>query len=114
MKPKHKTPPEILAYAVVQWVRDAEIGIYWGRTREERELLGRELRAEFELLPEDTQAKYISAAWDAHTPWYKQLWSDVKGLATNKDKQELRKLLKDYPTAWATDELIRQIKEKAQ
>jgi hypothetical protein len=38
----------------------------------------------------------------------------VKGLATNKDKQELRKLLKDYPTARDINELIRQIKEKAQ
>ena len=113
MKPKHKTPPAILAYAVVQWARDAGIETYWGRTPKERAALSRELRAEFELLPDVVREKYISAAWEAHTPWYKQLWLDVKGLATNKDKQGLRKLMKDYSTAWDTDELIRQIKEKA-
>lgn len=114
MNPKHKTPPVILAYAVVQWARDVGFELYWERTPKERAAMRHKLRAAFELLPDVTREKYISAAWEAHTPWYKQLWLDVKGLATNKDKQELRKLLKDYPTAWATDELIRQIKEKSQ
>ena len=114
MKRQQSTPPEVLAYAVVQWTREAGIADFWGRTREEREAQSHELREKFYALPEDTQEKYLSSAWEAYEPWYRLLWRHVNGWLTDKDKQELRELLKDYPTAWTTDELIRQIKENSQ